>query len=55
MSRARATGVPAVFWLDETRAHDAELIKKVNAYLADHDTEGLEFPILSPVKQLTSH
>ena len=50
VSRARATGAPAVFWLDETRAHDAELIKKVNVYLADHDTQGLEFPILSPVK-----
>ena len=50
VSRARATGVPAVFWLDESRAHDAELIKKVNAYLDDHDTAGLEFPILSPVK-----
>jgi len=50
VSRARATGVPAVFWLDETRAHDAELIKKVNAYLKDHDTSGLEILILSPVK-----
>ena len=50
VSRARATGVPAVFWLNEGRAHDAELIKKVNTYLADHDTDGLEFPILSPVK-----
>ena len=50
VSRARATGVPAVFWLDEDRAHDAELIKKVTTYLADHDTTGLEFPILSPVK-----
>ncbi|MCV5745707.1 NADP-dependent isocitrate dehydrogenase, partial [Escherichia coli] len=42
VTRARATGVPAVFWLDEKRAHDAELIKKVNAYLPDHDTTGLE-------------
>lgn len=50
VSRARATHVPAVFWLDEERAHDAELIKKVKTYLADHDTSGLEFPILSPVK-----
>lgn len=49
VSRARATGVPAVFWLDETRAHDAELIKKVNAYLPDHDTEGLDIRILDPV------
>jgi monomeric isocitrate dehydrogenase len=42
VSRARATGAPAVFWLDEKRAHDANLIKKVNAYLPEHDTEGLE-------------
>lgn len=49
VSRARATGSPAVFWLDETRAHDAELIKKVNAYLPDHDTDGLDIRILDPV------
>ncbi|WCE28575.1 NADP-dependent isocitrate dehydrogenase [Vibrio sp. SCSIO 43137] len=49
VTRARATGAPAVFWLDENRAHDAELIKKVNAYLPQHDTEGLEIKILSPV------
>ncbi|MGB1128604.1 MAG: NADP-dependent isocitrate dehydrogenase [Haloferula sp.] len=49
VSRARATGVPAVFWLDESRAHDAELIKKVQTYLADHDTDGLELPILAPI------
>ncbi|WP_105901849.1 NADP-dependent isocitrate dehydrogenase [Vibrio gangliei] len=49
VSRARATGVPAVFWLDENRAHDAELIKKVNAYLPEHDTSGLEIKILAPV------
>ena len=48
--RSRATGAPAVFWLDETRAHDAELIKKVNTYLADEDTDGIETLILSPVK-----
>jgi len=48
VTRARATGVPAVFWLDEARAHDAELIKKVNAYLPEHDTAGLEMHILSP-------
>ena len=48
VSRARATGNPAVFWLDESRAHDAELIVKVNAYLPQHDTSGLEFYILSP-------
>ncbi|MFD2037047.1 NADP-dependent isocitrate dehydrogenase [Belliella marina] len=49
VNRARATGVPAVFWLDEERAHDRELIKKVNTYLKEHDTEGLEIKILSPV------
>ncbi len=48
--RARATGAPAVFWLDENRAHDAELIKKVNQYLPNHDTEGLEIYIMSPVE-----
>ncbi|MFB7669292.1 NADP-dependent isocitrate dehydrogenase [Kitasatospora sp. NPDC056138] len=50
VSRARATGVPAVFWLDEGRAHDAVLIGKVKAYLAEHDTEGLQIEILSPVE-----
>ena len=49
VTRARATGSPAVFWLDASRAHDAQLITKVNRYLDDHDTEGLEFHILSPV------
>ncbi|MEQ9402888.1 MAG: NADP-dependent isocitrate dehydrogenase [Cyclobacteriaceae bacterium] len=49
VNRARATGVPAVFWLDNKRSHDAELIKKVNQYLADHDTNGLEIKIMSPV------
>ncbi len=49
VSRARDTGSPAVFWLDETRAHDAELIKKVYTYLKDHDTDGLELHIMSPV------
>jgi isocitrate dehydrogenase len=48
--RARATGVPAVFWLDQTRAHDRNLINKVNIYLADHDTDGLELHIMSPVE-----
>jgi isocitrate dehydrogenase len=48
VSRARATGVPAVFWLDESRAHDASLIAKVNAYLTEHDTEGLDIKVLSP-------
>ncbi|MFE5539556.1 NADP-dependent isocitrate dehydrogenase [Streptomyces sp. NPDC056492] len=50
VTRARATGVPAVFWLDEGRAHDAQLIAKVKTYLADHDTDGLTIEILSPVK-----
>ena len=50
VSRARATGAPAVFWLDANRAHDAQLIRKVNAYLPDHDTDGLEIQILSPVE-----
>ncbi|MEY2417591.1 MAG: isocitrate dehydrogenase [Actinomycetota bacterium] len=49
VSRARATGAPAVFWLDETRAHDANLIAKVNAYLPDHDTNGLQIEIMAPV------
>jgi isocitrate dehydrogenase len=49
VTRARASGTPAVFWLDETRAHDAQLIEKVNAYLPEHDTEGLEIKILAPV------
>ncbi|MFI5771443.1 NADP-dependent isocitrate dehydrogenase [Streptomyces sp. NPDC051658] len=50
VTRARATGVPAVFWLDEDRAHDAQLIAKVKTYLADHDTDGLQIEIMSPVK-----
>jgi isocitrate dehydrogenase len=50
VSRARATGSPAVFWLDDTRSHDVQIIKKVTTYLADHNTEGLEIKILSPVK-----
>ncbi|MFD0270100.1 NADP-dependent isocitrate dehydrogenase [Streptomyces sp. NPDC127106] len=50
VTRARATGAPAVFWLDSTRAHDAQLIEKVNAYLPQHDTEGLEIKVLSPVE-----
>ncbi|HEY3014178.1 MAG TPA: NADP-dependent isocitrate dehydrogenase [Nocardioides sp.] len=48
VSRARATGSPAIFWLNESRAHDAELIKKVNAYLPEHDTSGLDIQILAP-------
>ena len=50
VNRARATNTPAVFWLDENRAHDAQLIKKVNTYLADHDTAGLEILIKAPVE-----
>ncbi|MEU7137646.1 NADP-dependent isocitrate dehydrogenase [Streptomyces sp. NPDC046261] len=50
VTRARATGVPAVFWLDEGRAHDAQLIQKVRTYLAEHDTEGLQIEIMSPVE-----
>ena len=53
VNRAKDTGWPAVFWLDEDRAHDAELIKKVNTYLKDHDTEGLEIHIMSPAKATT--
>ena len=48
--RARATGVPAVFWLDEARAHDAQLITKVNAYLPEHDTAGLDIRIMAPAE-----
>lgn len=54
VTRARATMVPAVFWLDKNRAHDAELIKKVNKYLPEHDTEGLEIKIMSP-KEATEY
>ena len=50
VGRARATGAHALFWLDKNRAHDAELIKKVNEYLPNHDTSGLEIKILSPVE-----
>ncbi len=50
VTRARASQTPAVFWLDENRAHDAELIKKVNTYLKDHDTSGLDLRILAPVE-----
>ena len=48
VTRARVTDTPAVFWLDKDRAHDAELIKKVETYLKDHDTEGLEIKIMAP-------
>ena len=49
VTRARASNTPAVFWLDENRAHDLEIIKKVNLYLLNHDTAGLDIRILSPI------
>lgn len=52
VNRARASGMPAIFWLDTERAHDAQLIKKVKAYLKDHDTEGLDIMIKSPVRAI---
>src|SRR5207244_927695 len=50
VNRARATGTPTVFWLDRNRAHDAELIKKLERYLPEHDTSGLQLEVLSPVE-----
>ena len=50
VKRARLSSTPAVFWLDESRSHDAEIIKKVNVYLLEHDTEGLDIRIMSPVE-----
>ncbi|WP_269581250.1 NADP-dependent isocitrate dehydrogenase [Roseibium sp. Sym1] len=50
VTRCRLSGMPGVFWLDETRAHDAELIRKVNAYLPDHDTSGLDLKIMAPTE-----
>ena len=50
VKRARASETPAVFWLDKNRAHDAEIIKKVNTYLKDHNTSGLDLRILSPIE-----
>jgi isocitrate dehydrogenase len=50
VTRARASGEPAIFWLDKDRAHDAQLIAKIEAYLKDHDTEGLDIRILDPVE-----
>ncbi len=52
VNRARATGNPAIFWLDKNRAHDANLISKVETYLKEHDTDGLEIKILSPVEAM---
>ncbi|MEK6631045.1 MAG: NADP-dependent isocitrate dehydrogenase, partial [Acidobacteriota bacterium] len=51
--RARATGAPAVFWLDKNRKHDAQVIAKVETYLKDHDTKGLELSIMAPVEAMT--
>ena len=52
VNRARATGMPALFWLDDERPHDAELIKKVEMYLKEHDTDGLDILIKSPVRAI---
>src|SRR5207244_8481744 len=52
VNRAKATGAPAVFWLDKNRAHDAELIKKVNRYLPNHDTKGLDIRIMAPAEAM---
>jgi len=52
VNRARQTGTPAIFWLDEDRAHDSQLIAKVNLYLQDHDIDGLDIRILSPVEAM---
>ncbi|RUO31581.1 isocitrate dehydrogenase (NADP(+)) [Aliidiomarina sedimenti] len=49
VNRSRLSGMPAIFWLDENRAHDRELIVKVNEYLKDHDTDGLDIQIMNPV------
>ena len=53
VTRARASGSPAVFWLDETRAHDANLIEKVRTYLQDHDTDGLTIEVMAPAEATT--
>mgnify|MGYP006090961179 CR=1 FL=1 len=50
VKRAKSTGVPTIFWLDKNRAHDAQIIQKVKAYLPNHDTEGLDIRILSPIE-----
>ena len=52
VNRARATGAPAIFWLDKKRAHDAQMIEKVNTYLKDHDTSGLDIRIMPPVEAM---
>ncbi len=51
VTRAKATGAPAIFWLDKTRAHDAQLITKVERYLKDHDTQGLDIRIMTPAEE----
>ncbi len=53
VTRARASGTPAIFWLDETRAHDANLIAKIEAYLPEHDTDGLTLEIMTPADATT--
>lgn len=52
VNRARATGQPAIFWLDQNRGHDAQVIEKVKKYLKDHDTSGLDIQIMDPVKAI---
>ena len=52
MNRAKATGSPAIFWLDKNRAHDANIISKVETYLPEHDTSGLEIKIIPPVEAI---
>jgi len=52
VSRAKASGAPAIFWLDKNRAHDAQMIEKVNLYLKDHDTTGLDIRIMPPVEAM---
>ena len=52
VNRARATGAPAIFWLDKQRGHDAQMIEKVNTYLKDHDTNGLDIRIMPPVEAM---
>ena len=52
VNRARATGAPAIFWLDKNRAHDAQMIEKVTAYLKDHDTKGLDIRVMPPVEAM---
>jgi isocitrate dehydrogenase len=53
VKRARASGSPAVFWLDKARAHDAQIIAKVEKYLKDHDTSGLDIRIMTPAEACT--